>query len=107
MFRVVHPPIIRSAYNCNYSICYLSHRYCYHALRSRGVVGGELELLCRSNSVTRAAGSSNGVINTNCWRYSLCSLDDGWRYHPKHVEQFNLKKHGVCVCVDWITSYSV
>jgi hypothetical protein len=29
MFRVVLPPIIRSAYNCSYSICYLSHRYCY------------------------------------------------------------------------------
>jgi len=23
------PPIIRSAYNCIYSIWYLSHRYCY------------------------------------------------------------------------------
>jgi hypothetical protein len=29
MFRVVFPPIIRSANNCNYSIWYLSHRYCY------------------------------------------------------------------------------
>jgi hypothetical protein len=29
MFRVVLPPIIRSAYNCIYSIWYLSHRYCY------------------------------------------------------------------------------
>ena len=29
MFRVVPPPIIRSAYNCIYSIWYLSHRYCY------------------------------------------------------------------------------
>jgi hypothetical protein len=29
MFRVVPPPIIRSAYNCMYSIWYLSHRYCY------------------------------------------------------------------------------
>jgi hypothetical protein len=28
-FRVVLPPIIRSAYNCIYSIWYLSHRYCY------------------------------------------------------------------------------
>jgi hypothetical protein len=26
---VVFPPIIRSAYNCIYSIWYLSHRYCY------------------------------------------------------------------------------
>jgi hypothetical protein len=29
MFRVVHLPIIRSAYNCIYSIWYLSYRYCY------------------------------------------------------------------------------
>jgi hypothetical protein len=29
MFRVVLPPIIRSAFNCIYSIWYLSHRYCY------------------------------------------------------------------------------
>ena len=29
MFRVVPPPIIRSVYNCIYSIWYLSHRYCY------------------------------------------------------------------------------
>jgi hypothetical protein len=29
MFRVVLPHIIRSAYNCTYSIWYLSHRYCY------------------------------------------------------------------------------
>ena len=29
MFRVVHPPIIRRANNCIYSIWYLSPRYCY------------------------------------------------------------------------------
>jgi hypothetical protein len=29
MFRVVLPPIIRSAYNCIDSIWYFSHRYCY------------------------------------------------------------------------------
>jgi hypothetical protein len=29
MFRVVPPPIIRSANNCIYSFWYLSHRYCY------------------------------------------------------------------------------
>ena len=28
MFRVVPTPVIRSAYNCFYSICYLSQRYC-------------------------------------------------------------------------------
>jgi len=29
MFRLVPPPIIRSANNCIYSIWYLSHLYCY------------------------------------------------------------------------------
>jgi hypothetical protein len=29
MLRVVPPPIIRSAYNCIYSVWYLSDRYCY------------------------------------------------------------------------------
>jgi hypothetical protein len=29
MFRVLLPTIISSAYNCIYSIWYLSHRYCY------------------------------------------------------------------------------
>jgi hypothetical protein len=29
MFRMVLPPIIRSAYNSIYNIWYLSHRYCY------------------------------------------------------------------------------
>ena len=29
MFRVVSPPIIRSTYNCTYSIWYLLNRYCY------------------------------------------------------------------------------
>jgi len=29
MFRVVNPPIIRSTYNCNYSIWLWSNRLCY------------------------------------------------------------------------------
>jgi len=29
IFRLLLPLIIRSAYNCIYSIWYLSHRYCY------------------------------------------------------------------------------
>ena len=34
-----------------------------------------------------AAGSSNGLTNTRCCRFS-CAPDDGWGVHPKHVEQF-------------------
>jgi hypothetical protein len=76
MFRVVPPPIIRSAYNCIYSIWYLSHHYCYLPLSWRN---------WNSTSSTKAADSSNGVTNTGCCIYAP---DDGWRYHPKHVEQF-------------------
>jgi hypothetical protein len=35
MFRVVPAPIIRSAYNCIYSIWYLSDRYCYLPLSDK------------------------------------------------------------------------
>jgi hypothetical protein len=35
MFWVVPAPIIKSANNCIYSICYLSHRYCYLPLSWR------------------------------------------------------------------------
>jgi len=63
MFRVVPPPIIRSAYNCIYSIWYLSHCYGYLLL-----------LWKSSHSFMIAAGSSNSVTNTRCCRYScMCS----------------------------------
>jgi hypothetical protein len=42
-----------------------------------------------SNSSTIAADSSNGVKKIRCCRYYLCAPDDGWKYHPKHVEQFS------------------
>src|SRR5215475_10844234 len=70
MFRVVLPPIIRSAYNCIYSIWYLSHRYCYLPLswkswnRLECAVDGvrhPQHTQAGSNSSTIAADSSNGV----------------------------------------------
>ena len=67
MFRVVPPPIIRSAYNCIYSIWYLSHRYSY------------LPLSWKSwNSSTIAAGSSIGVKNIRCCRYSYSCMSSWW-----------------------------
>jgi len=70
MFREVLPPIIRSACNCIYSICYLSYRYCYLPLSWR-----------RWNcpSVWQIPDAVDTVA---------CAPDDGWRYHLKHVEQF-------------------
>jgi len=68
MFRVLLPPIIRSAYNCIYSIWYLSHRYCYLPLSWR--IAG---------TVWQIPEAVDAVV---------CAPDDGWWYHPKHVEQF-------------------
>jgi hypothetical protein len=99
IFRVVLPPIIRSAYNCICSIWYLSHRYCYLQLSWKiwnrfecAVVGVShpQHTQTRSNSSTIAEDSSNGVTNARCCiLYTvLCTPDDGWNYHSKHVEHF-------------------
>jgi len=79
MFRVVPPPIIRSAYSCIYSIWYLSRRYCYLPLSwkswnwfecAAGGVCHPQHTQTASTSSTIAAGSSDGVTNTRCCRYS-------------------------------------
>jgi hypothetical protein len=72
MFRVVLPPIIRNAYNCIYSIWYLSHRYCYLPLSWKSWNWFEC---AGSNSSTIAADSSNSVTNTRCCR---CSCMRSW-----------------------------
>jgi len=78
MFQVVPPPIIRSTYNCTYSIWYLSHHYCY--------------LLLLWKSSTLAAGSSNGLTNTRCCRYS-CMRSWWWVVVPpetcRQVSRYN------------------
>jgi hypothetical protein len=66
MFRVVLPHIIRSAYNCIYSIWYLSHRYCYLPLSWK--------------SWNRFECAVGGVRHPQ--------PHDGCKYHSKHVEQF-------------------
>ena len=82
MFRVVFPPIIRSSYHCIYSIW--------------------TWLDGNSHSATFMTGSSNGFSNTRRSRQVAVTVsimpdtvdtvvwapDDGWTYHPKHVEQF-------------------
>jgi len=57
MFRMVTPPIIRSTYNCNHSIWHWSNRLCYLPL------------------------------SWSSWITVICAPDDGWSYHPKHVER--------------------
>jgi hypothetical protein len=38
-----------------------------------------------------AAGSNNGLTISDTVDTVVCALDDGWWYHPKHVEQFQDK----------------
>ena len=81
MFRVVPPPFIRRAYNCIYSIWYLSHRYCYLPLDALNVSCGtsthyqeRIQLYLQHLvfvtplllSAAIAADNSNGVTNNRC-----------------------------------------
>jgi hypothetical protein len=79
------PPIIRSANNFIYSIWYLSDRYCHLPL---------------------AEGSSNGLRNTRCCRYS-CLRSWLWvEDHPEHVEQLPYKINCVTLhIVGYILEY--
>ena len=89
-FRVVLPPIIRSAYNCIYSIWYLSHRYFYLPLSWKSwnwfecAVGGvSVPVLPRYQQIAVTVWQIPDVVDT-----VVCAPDDGWWYYPKHVEQF-------------------
>jgi len=53
-----------------------------------------------SNSSTIAADSNNGVTNTDAVDTVVWAPNDGWWYHPKHVEQFPDKLCNVASC--WI-----
>jgi hypothetical protein len=89
MFRVVLPPIIRSAYTCIYNIWYLSHRYCYLPLSWKSWNRFE----CAVGGVRHPQHTQTGTQVT-MWQIpdavdtGVCAPDDGWKYHPKHVEQF-------------------
>jgi hypothetical protein len=61
-----------------YRIWYLSHRYCY-----RQVAGTVWQILNAVDTV-------------------VCAPDDGWRYHPKYVEQFPDIKTLCNVAYCWI-----
>jgi hypothetical protein len=54
-----------------------------------------------------AAGSNNGVTNTDAVDTVVFAPDDGWRHHPKHVEQFPDKINRVTFhLVGYILEYS-
>jgi len=107
MFRVVPAPIIRSANNCIYSIWDLSHRYCYLPLSWKSwnwfecAVGG-VPTLPRKRQIAVTVWQIPDAVDT-----VVCAPDDGWWYHPKHVEQFPDKINCVALhLVGFILEYS-
>ena len=66
---------IRNTHKCIYSIRYLSNRYCY------------LPLLWKSWNLFEC---DVGIVLICFGAFS--DADDGWRHHPKHVEQFSRNK---------------
>jgi hypothetical protein len=90
MFRVVLPLIIRSAYNCIYSILYLSHRYCYLPLSWKSWNRFECAV----------GGVRQDAVDT-----VVCAPDNEWKYHPKHVEQFPDINKLCDVASCWIYKY--
>jgi hypothetical protein len=77
MFREVTPPIIRSAYNCIYSTCYLSHRYCHLPLSWK-----------YSNSST---------IDNSIFISGNCSICFGWYHQPSSGAQTTVSTaSGIC-----------
>ena len=95
MFRVVLPPIIRSANDCIYSIWYLSNRYCYLPLswkswnRFECAVGGVNQLHVQQPSTykkkTRGCLCSfrllmmGGASSETCWAsYKYGTIKKVW-----------------------------
>ena len=73
IFRVVSPPIISSINNCFYSIWYWS---------TVAALADELRLSLNSSAIATVPDAVDIIA---------CAPDDGWRGHPKHVEQFTDK----------------
>jgi hypothetical protein len=108
MFRVVPSPIIRSANNCIYSIQYLSHRYCYLLLSWKSwswfecAVGGVTATCPKKRQVAVTVWQIPDAVGTG-----VCAPHDGWKYHPKHVEQFPDKINRVTLhLAGYILEYS-
>jgi hypothetical protein len=97
MFRVVPPSIITSANNCIYSICYLSHRYCYLPLSWKSwnwfeyAVGGVRRSWYAGLGSTQTCipdGHPHRVTYTRC-RVDTINSPDNDDECSKHVEIWN------------------
>jgi len=93
MFRVVSPPIIRGS-------C-----HCIHNMSWTWLDGNTVPIQSRSWQVAVTVLLMPDAVETVTW-----APDDGWRYHPKHVERFtNVNKlHIVASCwtimgIHWTT----
>jgi hypothetical protein len=80
----LHPS--SGAHTTIHSIWDLSHRYCY------------LPLSWKIWKVAVTVWQIPDAVDT-----VACALDDGWRYHPKHVEQFPDKIN--CVTLHFLDIY--
>jgi len=63
---------------------------------------------CSFHPVTFTTGSSNGSLMPDTVDTGTWAPDDGWRYHPKHVEQFtDINKLYYCILLDnyWHKKY--
>jgi hypothetical protein len=76
MFRVVPPPTIRSAYNCIYSIWYLSHRYCY--MKVIFLTGGRV---INTNPVSFAFYNKDDVS------FNVLNVHGSYKYSNIYIQQ--------------------
>ena len=80
MFRVVSPPIIRNTTVFTASgTCQNFTATCHYC--------GRVTTLPQKRQVAVTVWQVPDAVNT-----VVCATDDGWRYHPKHVEQFSRNK---------------
>ena len=101
MLRVVTPPIIRSAYNCIYSIWYLSHRYCYLPLRWKSwnryecAVGGVRHPQHTQTVDVEQLPDTNKLCNVaSCWIYEYIGILLGVHY-ILHISKIRVNSSSV------------
>jgi len=88
-------PIIRSTYNCIYSIWYLLRitAICMYCGRFDAGLSVVVSLRLRpAPTLPQQRQIAVMVNNYQILIIVICAPDDGWRYHPKHVEQFSRNK---------------
>jgi hypothetical protein len=100
-FRVVTPPIIRSSCHCITASGII--KTIIATFRERDWTGALSWMLLDGNSsscpVTFTKVCSYGLNNARSCDTVTGAPDDGWRHHPKYVEQFtDINKY---ICIFW------